>query len=84
MKSDWLKVHLTIANCSLKFFDSSLTGLIFTLYSDDDPVIENIENLEGLARDLVQDQARPSKEQIKTHREVLTFLVQNSCDLVIQ
>ena len=54
-------VHLTITYCYLQFFDRMLASLILTLDGNDNPVVEDIENLEGLAGDLVQDQTCPSE-----------------------
>ena len=65
------------------FLDSVLTRLILLLYSNDNPVIENVEDLESLAGDLVQDQGSPREEEIQAHREVLSFDVENFQNLLV-
>ena len=68
----------------MQLFDRMLASLILALDGDNDPIVEDVEHLEGLAGDFVQDQTCPGEKQVEAHGEILTLLGQHSSDLLIQ
>ena len=79
-----LDVHLIASHSFLDLFDGSLAGLILSLDCDDDPVIEDIEDLESLAGDLVQDKTGPGEEQVESHGEIHSLILQHLENLLVQ
>ena len=55
LEDDRVEVHLVLVDASSDLLDGVLAGLVLLLHCDHDPVIQNIEHFEGLARYLMQD-----------------------------
>ena len=67
LQNHCVEVHLVVLDSAREFFHGVLARLILLLDSDYDPVIQYIEHLECLARNLVQDESRPSEEKVQSH-----------------
>ena len=54
LEDDRVEVHLVFVDASSDLLDGVLAGLVLLLHGDHDPVVQNIEHFEGLARYLMQ------------------------------